>query len=841
MEVEDLKNRRPEGDDRAGIGMGIITRGTVSIKWMTHMDKLKSFYPIGMFWKYIIVEGTEGWAKNRIEVVKRAQKEKFEWLFFVDDDVFIPKDGVREMIGHDKDIVTGVYWAKTDKETPVIFEKHGAGPMYKFPVDKLFKVAGSGLGCCLINMKVFDAFDKAGIPYFKENWIMELDDGRKMKCPIGEDHYFFYHARKLGFDIWADGGVLCDHYDMNKKRFYPSQEVVKRISTNALKQYGREDIIEEQDKRMGLDPDKKSIVFVNLAENPFSGDELERRGLGGAETDIINLSNIFANDYKFNVHVFCSCPRPGIYDNVVYHDLRISKNLIKEIAPDLLILSRNAKVLNSVDFKKEYNAKKVCLWTHDIPQDPIWTGFDKSYKNIDKIFALTQWHKKAIMKYYPFIDEKKMFVARNGVDMNRYKDRDKIKKVPGRLIYSSTPYRGLDILAKVFPEIKKRVPEAHLKVFSSMNVYGRAYDLIEEEYRRLYERLKNMDGVEYSASVTQKELAIEQMKAMVLAYPNTFEETCCVTALECEAAGTPIVTSDLAALCETVPEDVGIKISGNPHGKEYQEKFINAVVELLTNQEKWETMHKACLTKDNSWATITEEWINEFFPEQSKTGYKKEEKSRPYPEVKDPDSILQHGNINTPEYWDSVHQREIDKKIHRFNKQRSIEILKEIKENDKVLDIGCSTGNFTRYVKNAYPNTEVWGSDFSTVAIDFCRQHAKNIFYANHPMLNDDFEKNYFDVITMQHVLEHLEKPEEMIARGKELLKKGGLLMISMPINDDEWHEHLKIWSFEDVENLVNKFKCDYYIKTNKTGVTKKNGEQMYEANVYIRFKEDEK
>ena len=112
---------------RSGLGIGIITRGNVSIKWMMHMNKLQHFFPVGMFWKYIVVEDESGWAKNRNEVVRKARAENFEWLLFIDDDVFVPQDVMQTMLAHQKDIVTGIYWTKTQNEVPVIFEREGAG------------------------------------------------------------------------------------------------------------------------------------------------------------------------------------------------------------------------------------------------------------------------------------------------------------------------------------------------------------------------------------------------------------------------------------------------------------------------------------------------------------------------------------------------------------------------------------------------------------------------------------------------------------------------------------------------------------------------------------------
>ena len=814
-------------ENRAGVGVGIITRGNVSIKWMSHMDKLKPHMPIGMFWKNIIVEGLS-WAPAREEIVRKARKENFEWLFFVDDDVFIPSDAVRTMLSRGEDIVTGIYWTKSDNSCPVIFEKTGSGPMFNFPIDERFEVAGSGLGCCLINMKVFDDFDKAGIPYFKENWIMETEGKQKIKCPIGEDHYFFYHARKFGYKVIADSGILCDHYDMNQKKFYPSEEEVRRITGKKLEELGRGDVVENVNKAIGKDPKKKTISFVNFASNPFAGDELEKRGCGGAETAVINMARELAKNYNFNVHVFCKCPAPGRYDDVIYHDIETGLNALKDLNSDLLISSRNTQILTQIDFKKDYNAKQVALWTHDIPDDPVYESLEECYPSLDKVFVLTEFHKEELIKKFPFVKEEKIFIAPNGIDMRRYKDRENIEKVPGRLIYSSTPFRGLDILAEVFPRIKARVPHANLKVFSSMKVYGEGYD--DNQYVSLYNMLNDTPGIDYVGTVKQDKLAEEFAKAEVLAYPNTFPETFCITATESMAGGTPIVTSNFAALKEIVTDDTGVKLEGNPHSTEYKDAFVDAVVELLTNKDKWKTLSDACLTKDYSWTKIADKWVTEFFPEQSKDQQKEENNV---------DSIKKAGNINTPDYWDQVYANEIGKGQVRHFEKSATNLSKFIKNGDKVLDVGCGTGEFTRHVKDNFPDCEVWGSDFSNVAIDFCRQQNRHIFYANHPILNDEFENDFFDVITINHVVEHLDKPKEMITRAKELLKLDGTLILTFPINDDEWHEHLKIWHLNDIEELLRDFNCDYNIKTQYLNRTYSDGRKFQEAIVNIKFLED--
>ena len=118
------------------------------------------------------------------------------------------------------------------------------------------------------------------------------------------------------------------------------------------------------------------------------------------------------------------------------------------------------------------------------------------------------------MNRFSFISPGDIAVIRNGVDMKRFQDRDRIPKIPGRLIYSSTPFRGLKILAEVFPDIRKKVPHAHLRVFSSMGVYGPSYD--DRKYRRIYRKLRRTEGVELIGSIKQDRLAREFMEAEVL-------------------------------------------------------------------------------------------------------------------------------------------------------------------------------------------------------------------------------------------------------------------------------------------------------------------------------------
>jgi glycosyltransferase involved in cell wall biosynthesis len=124
------------------------------------------------------------------------------------------------------------------------------------------------------------------------------------------------------------------------------------------------------------------------------------------------------------------------------------------------------------------------------------------------------------------------------------------KPWPPIMAYASTPFRGLDRLLDAMPLIRRQFPQARLKVFSSLAVYNQ--DPLHDQYQSLYQRCAATNGVEYIGGLSQPELARALKGVNLLAYPNTFPETSCITAMEACAAGCLIVTSRLGALPETL-------------------------------------------------------------------------------------------------------------------------------------------------------------------------------------------------------------------------------------------------------------------------------------------------
>jgi glycosyltransferase involved in cell wall biosynthesis len=309
---------------------------------------------------------------------------------------------------------------------------------------------------------------------------------------------------------------------------------------------------------------------------PFNMSSLDKRPLGGMETAAIRLSE--ALEKLGHKVIFISQDNNPPLSHPLFLPMRALNNL-GEI--DILIAIREWKPLFL-----PIKAKKYMFWTGDsynLPQS-VGIGDRRIINKIDSLLCVSQWHMDALCKFSGFPKEKS-YVLRNGIHKPYFTTQ--VNRRRKRLIYSSTPFRGLKYFLNIFPVLKERHPELELHVFSDYAVYSQS-DKIDyhktaiEELSELRKKLSIIPGIFMHGNVKQEELAKEMLKSSILAYPCDFEETSCITAMEAQAAGCAIVTSKLAALEETV-DNAGLLISEKPGSDAYIHEFIAATDKLLKN------------------------------------------------------------------------------------------------------------------------------------------------------------------------------------------------------------------------------------------------------------------
>lgn len=119
--------------------------------------------------------------------------------------------------------------------------------------------------------------------------------------------------------------------------------------------------------------------------------------------------------------------------------------------------------------------------------------------------------------------------------------------------------------------------------------------------------------------------------------------------------------------------------------------------------------------------------------------------------------------------------------LEKINRDRFIKLFYEIrkyKNSGVVLDFGCSTGAFLR-VAEEY-GYQIHGVELNSSAA----AHARNLLGPNileGTIDNFSYEKDFFDIIHMGDVIEHLLDPLSTLRIINSFMKRRGLLIISAP------------------------------------------------------------
>lgn len=115
---------------------------------------------------------------------------------------------------------------------------------------------------------------------------------------------------------------------------------------------------------------------------------------------------------------------------------------------------------------------------------------------------------------------------------------------------------------------------------------------------------------------------------------------------------------------------------------------------------------------------------------------------------------------------------------NRRDDERKNGIVERYHPEGTILDIGCGEGAFLALLPK-----EKWerhGVDFSERAIEEARKQDIENLHLGDPS-NLDLPKDYFDVITLWHVLEHVYYPMALLRKIHFLLKVGGHVILTVP------------------------------------------------------------
>jgi glycosyltransferase involved in cell wall biosynthesis len=368
----------------------------------------------------------------------------------------------------------------------------------------------------------------------------------------------------------------------------------------------------------------------------YDGETLSKQGLGGSESAVILMAKELQN-IGFEVTVFNNCKdgsnsKAGIYDGVRYIDNADSKSHNENY--DIAIVSRTVTPFVSQDWPFLHTAKKRILWLHDtfIEGDQIMEELAVSGK-IDHIFTLSDWHTSYILtcahgkkRNYEVL-KRKIFQTRNGA-VCHIPEVDLSKKDPNHFVYNASATKGMiPLVENIWPEIKKRLPQARLSIIGGYYRFREGADPDEQEntVEQLSKRqdLKDL-GITFTGVIPQAEIAKILANAWMMLYPGAFPETFGISSLESLLYKTPLMTTRFGALEETAIDlacyHIDYAIEPNslfPHiNKEQQvQKFLQAFFAAYSTPYLHQQKQNYCDVVKNvaGWDTVALQWKQFFY------------------------------------------------------------------------------------------------------------------------------------------------------------------------------------------------------------------------------------
>lgn len=154
-------------------------------------------------------------AHARNKIAERGFELGVDLVLMVDSDIVLPGDALQLLADDDVDVVSGAYMHRNPESKDAVntnlvklgqfnyYEQVSRDEIHEFEEAgvQLLEVKGGGLGCCLINMAVFEIISH---PWFA--W-RSYANGRM----LSEDLHFCEKLKEADIPFHADPRVQCGH------------------------------------------------------------------------------------------------------------------------------------------------------------------------------------------------------------------------------------------------------------------------------------------------------------------------------------------------------------------------------------------------------------------------------------------------------------------------------------------------------------------------------------------------------------------------------------------------------------------------------------------------------
>ncbi len=292
----------------------------------------------------------------------------------------------------------------------------------------------------------------------------------------------------------------------------------------------------------------KVLILDPTGPAPYRDTTLEERALGGTEGTIIRVAEALALEHEVTVGqcVRTDSVRSGRGVRYVPFPRKSVEPIVDE--PDVVILVRAYKLLKRV--RRTYPRSRLILWLHCFPGKSRKDLNAEAVENEATIVTVSQTHRDRVLDFIDTYRERPTVYSPAVRTPVRYifnpiadeLQPDGTAVDPNKLVFFSSPHKGLEQVLHALETVRRRRPETRLCI-ANPGYLALADDL-------------TVDGVEVLGSLPHAEVLRHVREAYCVFYPQyRFEETFGLIFAEANAVGTPVLAHPTGSAREVLRDD----------------------------------------------------------------------------------------------------------------------------------------------------------------------------------------------------------------------------------------------------------------------------------------------
>ena len=604
------------------------------------------------------------------------------------------------------------------------------------------------------------------------------------------------------------------------------------------------------------------IINIHALGMPFDGETVATKSLGGSESAAYYLARgLAARGHR--VTVWTAAETNTKTDGVAYQFAGPQtqetplgerfEHYARNTPHDVLIIQRGA-----IAFHKPF-ASKVSIWQlHDLALHRYTSAMMGGMWQVDAVTVVSEFHRKQVVDVWN-INPNTLHVVRNGVDPSLYSGSlaDLPAPLPEsgfKLLYQSRPERGLEHLVRP-GGIMDRCRDLDIKLI--VTTYDNTVPQMKGFYDQLEAQGRALPNVVQFPPLSKPQLASLQRQCELLIYPTEFGEVSCITVMEATEAGLPILTSDYAAIPETLGDGDGRIILPLKDGKADEDRFVEELRRLFENKNtepaiddmaaaqserkgaySWDgpvgdleaLCHKLLADKYEVPRVLRHaiehsdidfaRWVVDRSPHDDRISMAvRVELQRQYAFTASDEAYEAHYRKHQSKYYDDFEERVIGEDVTSTTRFRGVlNGMAEIKNRQsrpaRVLDYGCAHGHYLLPLAKLFSDCEFVGVDISERAVSAARKWVERDKVPNasiYSLSSGAWDKEKFDIIIAAEVLEHVRDASVLLERFRDLLTDDGAIIFTTPNGRWEWQgakafrtgrEHLRHYEKKDIEDI---------------------------------------